>query len=65
MRISPQSHKTEKVIEIFSKVMAGELDSSTGNTLLEKMMPTGPCDGYWHGDAGMVQLARTAAEQII
>jgi collagenase-like PrtC family protease len=64
VRISPQSHRTGKVIEIFSKVMRGDLESIIGNALLEKMMPTGPCDGYWHGDAGMAQRARTAAEQI-
>ncbi|MEN8212963.1 MAG: U32 family peptidase [Pseudomonadota bacterium] len=64
-RISPQSHNTGKVIDIFSRVMSGELDSSSGSTRLEKLMPSGSCDGYWHGDAGMAQRARVAAEQML
>ena len=65
VRISPQSQHTGKVVEIFSKTMTGELEISTGSALLEKLMPTGPCDGYWHGDAGMAQRARSAAEQML
>ncbi|MCP4995385.1 MAG: U32 family peptidase [Gammaproteobacteria bacterium] len=64
VRISPQSHRTDKVIEIFSKVMSGALDSATGRAQLEKLMPTGSCDGYWYGDAGMAQRVQAAAEQM-
>ncbi|MCP3665139.1 MAG: U32 family peptidase [Gammaproteobacteria bacterium] len=64
VRISPQSHRTDKVIEIFSRAMAGELDSATGSAQLEKLMPTGSCDGYWYGDAGMAQRVQAAAEQM-
>jgi len=32
---------------------------------MELVCPAGLCDGYWHGDAGMAQRTRTAAEQML
>ncbi len=50
VRISPQSRHTMKIIQAFHQVLNGErIDSNS----LDKLMPVGPCDGYWHGVAGM------------
>ncbi len=48
VRISPQGFGTERVIAAFSKAIQGE--SPPG---LEKLMPVGPCNGYWYGKAGI------------
>ena len=53
LRISPQANHTDKVIDLFHRALTGELDPMEASTSLERLMPTGPCDGYWHGGAGM------------
>ena len=52
LRISPQSHNTMDVIRAFKDTLNG---SPVDSGLLEKTMPIGPCDGYWHGKAGIAQ----------
>ncbi|MGB5835243.1 MAG: U32 family peptidase [Thiohalocapsa sp.] len=63
LRISPQANQTDKVIDLFHRAIAGELDTEQASTALARLMPTGPCDGYWHGGAGMevVAQARTGS----
>lgn len=53
LRISPQAQATDKVIDLFHRTLLGELDPIEASASLEPLMPTGPCDGYWHGGAGM------------
>ena len=60
IRISPQSRKTERVIDIFQRCLQGELDLEEGSAELERMMPVGPCDGYWYGEAGMDRISAAA-----
>jgi collagenase-like PrtC family protease len=55
LRISPQSQHTEAVIELFAQCLSGQLDVEQATQKLEALMPTGPCNGYWYGDAGMQQ----------
>jgi collagenase-like PrtC family protease len=57
LRISPQSENTDKVIDIFHRVLLGDMAPDTCADPLAKLMPAGPCDGYWHGAAGMDALA--------
>lgn len=50
VRISPQSRHTMDIIQAFHQVLNGaQLDAQ----LLDKLMPTGACDGYWHEMPGM------------
>jgi len=56
LRISPQSEHMEKVIDVFEQVRSGALAPAASAELLEPLMPTGPCNGYWHGAAGMDAL---------
>ncbi|PLY15058.1 MAG: U32 family peptidase [Sedimenticola sp.] len=58
LRISPQSNRTLQIIDIFNRAINGELDAAEGAAQLSRWMPVGPCDGYWFGDAGMIEHAR-------
>ncbi len=53
LRISPQSQGTERVIEAFHKARRGLLSPRAAAESLHRLMPVGPCDGYWHGEAGI------------
>ena len=53
LRISPQSRHTEVIIDTFNRCLQGDIIASEAETQLGKLMPVGPCDGYWFGDAGM------------
>lgn len=63
LRISPQSEHTLEIIDIFANCRAGSLLLETGNEQLQSLMPTGSCDGYWSGDAGLV-LSGDGEEQL-
>ncbi len=62
VRISPQSHHTERVIETFHKCLNGELAPAEGQALLERMRPADYCNGYWHGEAGMASSPHFSPE---
>jgi O2-independent ubiquinone biosynthesis protein UbiV len=58
LRISPQSQHSCEVIDIFGRCRDAELSLEDGTAQLSALMPTGSCDGYWFGDAGLT--ARTS-----
>ena len=53
LRISPQSAHTETVIHRFHDCLQGTCSTDEAATELDELMPIGPCNGYWYGDAGM------------
>ncbi len=53
LRISPQSLGTERVIETFRRCLDGEMGIKEGVKGLARLMPQGPCDGYWLGTPGL------------
>ena len=53
LRISPQSAHTETVIHRFHDCLQGTCSTAEAATELDGLMPIGPCNGYWYGDAGM------------
>ncbi len=53
IRISPHSRITEKVVQAFRRCLNGEESPEEAAARLEPIVPTGSCDGYWHGEAGM------------
>ncbi|MES9898428.1 MAG: U32 family peptidase [Sedimenticola sp.] len=65
VRISPQSHQTGKVIDTFHRCLIGELAPAEGQALLERLLPVGSCNGYWHGEAGMESRAQAAAHGMV
>ena len=58
LRISPQSRHTEFIIDTFHACLQNSASIATAETVLGNVMPVGPCDGYWHGDAGMKSLQK-------
>ncbi len=65
IRISPQSRITEKVVDIFHQCLNQKMSLEDGVAKLERIVPVGSCDGYWHGDAGMEDKARAAAMKMV
>jgi len=54
LRISPQSRDTEQVIDLFHGCLNGDYALDDALARITPLMPTGPCDGYWTGGAGML-----------
>ncbi|WP_057955244.1 U32 family peptidase [endosymbiont of Ridgeia piscesae] len=48
LRISPQYRHTGRIVDAFSKAIAGETAAN-----LAALTPLGTCDGYWQGEAGI------------
>ncbi len=65
VRISPQSNVTEQIVDIFHKCLTREMSLEEGNAKLEPLLLVGPCDGYWHGEAGMEDKAHAAAKKMV
>ncbi|VAX05431.1 Uncharacterized peptidase U32 family member YhbV [hydrothermal vent metagenome] len=53
LRISPQAEHTDEIIEAFHNCIQGTETPEEASVRLNKKMPIGPCDGYWHGKAGI------------
>jgi collagenase-like PrtC family protease len=47
MRISPQSSFTAQIVEAYHQARLGNIPPD-----IDKFMPTGPCNGYWHEKSG-------------
>jgi collagenase-like PrtC family protease len=60
IRISPQSSRMAEVVDLFHRAIAGDVAPGEASEQLAALMPTGPCDGYWHGTAGMDAEAAAA-----
>jgi len=54
LRISPQSRNTQQIIDIFHDCLNGKMTGCDADNELQKYMMSGECDGYWHGQAGMI-----------
>lgn len=61
LRISPQYRGTAQVIQAFHACLQGGCDRAGAQATLAAGMPVGPCDGYWHGDAGMTSHQAASA----
>ena len=60
LRISPQSQHMEDIIDLFHQRLHGRLSAAEARQQIDARVPTGTCNGYWHGTAGMD--ARTLCE---
>jgi len=58
LRISPQSRHTVAIIETFHNALRDPAAAARAAAELDSYMPVGPCNGYWHGDAGMALQPR-------
>ncbi len=65
LRISPQSQHTLKIINIFSQALkANNQIRGEDRENLDKLAPTGVCNGYWFGQAGMENTVKNKANPI-
>lgn len=53
LRISPQSDRTERIIELFDRCIRDESLVDDARHELAGLAPAELCDGYWNGVAGM------------
>ncbi|HYD77626.1 ubiquinone anaerobic biosynthesis protein UbiV [Ramlibacter sp.] len=60
LRLSPQSRHMAEVVSLFDAVRRGELAPSAGQQGLRELLPGEPCNGYWHGKAGLAQVQGAA-----
>ena len=56
LRISPQSKSTIEIINIFHDCLHGKKSVQDAAQQLESLSPSGTCNGYWHGGAGMESI---------
>jgi len=63
LRISPQSKSTIDVINTFHDCLHGKRSIQDAVQALEPLTPTGTCNGYWHGGAGMESVEQHVSEQ--
>ncbi len=57
VRISPQAQHTEQVIRLFRDVMDQKRSGDDAMAEMEPLMPSAPCNGYWHGKPGLERVA--------
>jgi O2-independent ubiquinone biosynthesis protein UbiV len=55
VRISPQSNDTLAIVSIFDQARTQAISAAQAMAQLEPLLPGKQCNGYWHGEAGLVQ----------
>ena len=55
LRISPQGAHTPAIIELFRGALDGDLSPSAALDTSRELMVAAPCNGFWHGRAGVEQ----------
>ena len=57
LRISPQSHRTGEVVKLYAAVLNEGMEAAEARAAIQRLIPLGGCDGYWHGKPGMDLVA--------
>ncbi|MES2129641.1 MAG: U32 family peptidase [Pseudomonadota bacterium] len=57
VRISPQSQHTLDIIALYDAVRCGAITGTDAAARMAPMLPARACDGYWHGQPGMMDSA--------
>jgi len=55
LRVSPQRNDTAKVLELFRDAIAGSVTPQDAFRRSAEFMGEAPCNGFWHGRAGVEQ----------
>lgn len=61
LRISPQSRGTAEVVRLFDQASKKEIAADQALAELNALMPSGGCDGYWHGRPGIENVSGGSA----
>lgn len=65
VRLSPQLQGMTEIIGLFDRVRNQRLEPALAVESLKNYMPTGSCDGYWYGDAGMNIQGMELQEKVL
>ena len=57
LRISPQSQHTVALLGVFRRHIDGTLDAEAARSEMVDLGLAEPCNGFWHGKAGLEQIA--------
>lgn len=57
LRISPQSAHTFEIVRLFRQCLNRSMPAALAARQMENLMPAAACNGYWHGQAGLEQVA--------
>jgi collagenase-like PrtC family protease len=57
LRISPQSANTFEIAKLFRQCLEGSTSADLAARQLASLMPGAACNGYWHGQPGLDQVA--------
>jgi len=63
IRIMPQSEGTIEIIDIFHKVLNGDMQAETALKKLAEFQLYGKCNGYWFGEEGMVWIDNSSKQK--
>jgi collagenase-like PrtC family protease len=64
LRLSPQSHHTDRIVNLFRALLDGSLAPADAPAKLAPFLPAQPCDGYWLGEAGMAYQPERHLEEL-
>ena len=56
LRVSPQSRHTLEIVKMLQARMEGAVSARETQAALEELAPARLCNGYWHGQAGRMQV---------
>jgi len=57
LRLSPQSQHVPELIRLWRAAVDGALSPLDAAASMAPLLPDDACNGYWHGEPGMAQLA--------
>ncbi len=60
LRISPQSQHTPALLDLFRRRIDGTLEAEAARSEMADLGLAEPCNGFWHGKAGLEQIAAQA-----
>lgn len=60
VRLSPQSQNMAEIVAVFDAARQRTLAPQDALARLQPLMPAEGCNGYWHGQPGLDQVATTA-----
>jgi len=64
VRLSPQSQNMAEIIAVFDAARQRTLDPHDALARLQPLMPAEGCNGYWHGQPGLDQVASAALAEL-
>jgi collagenase-like PrtC family protease len=57
LRISPQAHHGAHIVRLFRGALDGALSASQALDAMRELMPAQACNGFWHGQPGLMEAA--------